>query len=108
MLSGHKVDPFWFGPHQHLIQSVELTLFGVVGQITGMNNEVRLTLQGVDLADACLKRSCGVWIGRFVEADVAVADLNEMKFAHGYFSVLAKRPRVQDAATNCPNDACTS
>jgi hypothetical protein len=90
VLARDIVDLLRFGACQDLIHRVELSRLGVVRQIAGVNNEVRLILECIDLVDGRLKRSCDILIGRLIEADVAVADLNEMEFVHGSFSVLTE------------------
>src|SRR5579862_1152422 len=57
---------------QHLIQSVEFRRVCPVRQIAGVEQELRLTLQGADLVDGGLQRYGYIGVGRFVEADMAV------------------------------------
>ena len=56
---------------------VELGRLGEMRDVAGMNDEGRLHRQRVDLVDRFLERADGIRIGGLVEADMAVADLQE-------------------------------
>ena len=62
---------------EDLVQGVEFGGFGKVGEVARVENQVRLMDGGVDLVDGHLQGTVDVSIRRLVEADVAVADLNE-------------------------------
>src|SRR5439155_14713539 len=56
---------------------VELRDFREVRDIAGMDHERRPDRQRLDLADRLFERAIDVRIGRLIEADMAVADLQE-------------------------------
>ena len=62
---------------EDLVQRVKFGGLGKVGEVAGVENQVRLLDGGVDLVDGHLQGTVDVSIRRLVEADVAVADLNE-------------------------------
>jgi hypothetical protein len=62
---------------EDLVEGVEFGGLGKVGEVAGVENQVRLADGGVDLVDGHLQGTVDVGVGRLVEADVAVADLNE-------------------------------
>src|ERR1700730_15770749 len=77
-----------------------------MGHVAGMDDESGLDRQVLDFVDRLFERANGVWIGRLVEADMTVADLQESKptrlrsfwprvYPHG-----TRRP-----AANWPKDA---
>ena len=105
VLAGHVVDLSGFGAAQHLVQDVELPGLGIVAQIAGVDDEIGLVRESIDFIDGGLKRSRDVRIGRFAEADVAVADLHEVKFSPGAFRVAAEGLGTEDAAADGPQDA---
>ena len=56
---------------------VEFGRLGEMRDVAGMNDERWLHRQGLDFVDRFLERAEGVGIGRLVETDMAVADLQE-------------------------------
>src|SRR6476469_9875741 len=62
-----------------LVQCVKFGGFGKVREVTCVENKIRLLDGRVDLVDSQLQGAVDVSIRRLVEADVAVADLNERK-----------------------------
>src|SRR5580658_3177354 len=60
-----------------LVESVEFGGLGKVGQVAGVENQVRLTDSRVDLVHGHLQGTVDVAVSRLVEADLTVADLNE-------------------------------
>src|SRR6202040_3620242 len=56
---------------------VELGRLGEMRDIAGMNDECWLRRERADLLDGFLERADGIRIGGLVEADMAVADLQE-------------------------------
>jgi hypothetical protein len=74
-------------------------------KIPGVNNKIRRTLQSIDLVHGCAESAYNVWIRGLVEADVAVADLNEVEFSLGVCRVLAESLRTQNTPTDSPEDA---
>jgi hypothetical protein len=64
-------------PFEDLIQGVEFGSLGLVGEVAGVENQLRLVDRRVDLADSDLQGAVYVGNSRPIEADVAVADLDE-------------------------------
>ena len=62
---------------ENLVQGVEFGGLGKVGEVAGVENQFRLLDGRVDLIDCHLQRAVDISVSRLVEADVAVADLNE-------------------------------
>ena len=56
---------------------VEFGRLGEMGDIAGVNDEGWLDRKRLDLVDRFLERADGVGVGRLVEPDMAVADLQE-------------------------------
>jgi hypothetical protein len=78
-------------------------------KIAGVDDEVRFVGHGVDLVDCDLERSRNVWIGRLVEADVAVADLHKGEvraFADIFAGVFGEYARCGNATAHRPDQAC--
>jgi len=67
------------GLTDQLVGIVEFVGLGEMGDIARMDHEgrARLHCQFLDLADGFAQRAERVRVGRFVEADMAVADLQE-------------------------------
>ena len=78
-----------------------------MGEVTGVNDEFGLLFKLIDSVDGCLERSVDIGIGRLIEADVAVADLNEGEVAARSFFVLSqtKYGRSWDSCSHRPNQA---
>ena len=77
-----------------------------MADVAGMDHERRLLRQGIDLGDRLFQRAERVGIGGFVEADMAVADLQEGKATALRGLGLAHDPeRVRHAAGNGPQHA---
>jgi hypothetical protein len=70
---------------------VELGGLRQMGDVAGVDHEGRLHRHRLDLVDRLLERAERVRIGRLVEADMAVADLQE-----GQAGGLASRLRLAD------------
>ena len=100
------------------VMHIELGLrddaFGIVefgdlrqmGDVAGVNHEGRLLRHRDDLVDAFFKRAECVGIGRLVEADVAVADLQEGQAGRlGRRRGTDKSQRMGHAAGNGPKYA---
>ena len=62
---------------QHLLGVVELVIARELRDVAGVDDEVRLLRQRLDLGDSLPKSRAGIGIGRLVEADMAVAQLDE-------------------------------
>ena len=77
-----------------------------VADVAGMDHESGFLRQRDDLAHGLLKRAERVGIGRLVEADMAVADLQECQ-ALGFLRLRLAHDaqRVRDAAGNGPKHA---
>jgi len=86
---------------------VEFGRLGEMGDITRMNDEGWLH-RGLDLIDRFLERAEGVGVGRLIEPDMAVADLQEGQSTRFGSRRLADNPhRMRHAACDCPQDAST-
>src|SRR5574338_1689985 len=57
-----------------LARIVELVWLGEVSNVAGMDHEGGLGRHRFDLANGLAQRAERIWIGRLVEADMAVAD----------------------------------
>ena len=66
-----------------------------MGNVAGMHDELRLHRHGVDRVDRCFERPGDVWVSGLMEADVAVADLYELRSRCG----IRKRATGKDAGT---------
>src|SRR5215469_6213401 len=77
-----------------------------MGDVACVDHECRFLRQGVDLGDRLLERAQRVRIGRLVEADMAIADLQEGKTAAlGRLRFTHYSERVRHAAGNAPQHA---
>ena len=65
------------GLTDQLVGIVEFVGLGEMGDIAGMDHEGRVRLEFLDLADGLAKRAERIRIGRFIEADMAVADMRK-------------------------------
>src|SRR5262249_12878746 len=89
---------------ENLVQGVELGGLGKVREVAGVENQVRLLDGSVDLVDGDLQRTINVSVGRLVEADVAVADLNKSEVGgFGLAFLRAEQPRTGYAAGERPD-----
>jgi hypothetical protein len=105
MLTRYVVNLLRFCGFEHLIHVVELIRFGIMTQIAGVNNKIRRSLQSIDFVHGCTESADNVRIRGLVKADVAVADLNEMKLSSDVFGVLAESLGTQNATADSPKDA---
>src|SRR6266567_7101442 len=98
MLTRH-IEHLPLAPDQNLIESVELGRFRAVGQVPGMNEEIRSDLISTDFVQGGLQRCSDISIGRLIEADMAVADLHkaEVRRAISVF-MAAKRMRNRNTS----------
>ena len=76
VLAGNVVD-VEAGAADHLVGIVELLGLRQMRDVAGVDHEGRLRRELADLADRFLQGAEGVGVGRLVEADMAVADLQE-------------------------------
>ena len=83
MLARHVKHLARFASLQNLVQRVELLRLGEVSQVTGMQHEGRGVGERIDLGDCLAQCGSHVLICLFVEADMAVADLNEAEIRAG-------------------------
>ena len=77
VFTGHGEHVRRVQPGQHLLDLIELIGRGQVGEVAGVDHEVRCVAEAVDLVDGVAERVGHVGVRRAVEADVAVADLGE-------------------------------
>ena len=84
MFSRHvmHVEP---GGADQLIRVVELVRLGEMGDVAGVNHEGGLVRQSADLADGLGQSGVRIGIGRLVEADVAVGNLDKGEARRGRF-----------------------
>ena len=74
--------------------------------IAGMNDELRRMRKRVDFVYGGLQRGGDIRIRGLVESDMAIADLDEVKFALGSGGrSLAESPRAEDAAADGPENS---
>ena len=77
-----------------------------MADVARVDDEVGRLGKGIDLVDGGLKRRGNIRVGRFVESHVAVADLDESKFAFGAGGcILAERARTENSSGNGPDYA---
>ena len=76
MLARHVMH-IELGLRDDAVGIVEFDRLGQMGDIAGVNHEGRLDRHGLDLGDALFEGAQRVGVGRLVEADMAVADLQE-------------------------------
>src|SRR5206468_9575809 len=62
---------------QHLLGIVELIVARQLRHVAGVNDEIGLRRQRLHLGDRLAESGASIGIGRLVEADVAVAQLDE-------------------------------
>jgi len=62
---------------EHLLGGIELSWLGGVRDVTGVQQQIGLAGQRVDLVDGQLECAGHILIGRLAEADVAVTDLDK-------------------------------
>src|SRR5579862_825535 len=75
-----------------------------------MNNEIWRICQCIDFINCSLECAGDIWIGRFVESDVAVTDLHEAEvrsFACAFAVGFREYMRSCHAPTHCPDQAGT-
>ena len=83
VFAGHGEDVRGVQPGQHLLDLVELVGCGQMGQVAGVDHEVRGVPEAVDLVDRLGEGAGNVRVGGALEADVAVADLGEAQGRSG-------------------------
>ena len=76
MLAGYHIDLLLQRLHC-LIGVVELLILGQMGNVAGVDDEGRRRRHRVDLGDRLLKGAERIGIGRLVEADMTIADLQK-------------------------------
>ena len=81
VLAGDEEDLLRLRGLQHLVERVVFAGFGRVAEIAGVNDEVGLLRERVDLGDGGFESGGDIGVGGLVEAHVGVADLDEMEFA---------------------------
>ena len=77
VLAGHVERAADLGPADDLIAGVELLGFGEMRDVAGVQEQGGALGQGVYFSDGSFERGGDVLIRRLVEADVAVAELDE-------------------------------
>ena len=79
VLTGDGVDLRRLECPQELLDGVELVGLGEMGEVTRVRHEGRALWQGVDLGDGVGEGPGDIGVRRPLEADVAVADLDEVE-----------------------------
>src|ERR1700690_3477737 len=82
VLAGNIEDLF-LGTCEYCLRAVEFSRLCGMTDVTGVDDELGRMRKSVDLIDRSLKRTGDIGIGRLVETDVAVADLDEVQIALG-------------------------
>ena len=107
-----KIVLAWYVMHTELclrddfVGVVKFRRFRQMRDVTGMDQEGWLCRQSANLADRLFERAGCVRIGWLIEADMAVADLEEGKASRVLRERLAdETKRFRNAATNRPKDA---
>ena len=98
VLAGNVEDLAGFGALDDLLGGVELGRLGRVGDVAGVEQQVVFAGQRVDLVDGQLQCAGDVLICRLVEADVAVADLDEAELRCAFWPRLLSASRGKDLA----------
>src|SRR6266700_6554923 len=85
VFTGNMLDYRYIHPFRNVLElfhalRMNVLVLGIVSQITGKQDEVRTSRQGVDHLDSALERASAEWIGRSVEADMCVAELDKGKW----------------------------
>ncbi len=83
---------------------VELVRPGEMGDVAGVNHEGGLVRQSADLVDGLGQSGVRIGIGRLVEADVAVRNLDEGESRRGRFR-RADEPGGGNAGIQRPDEA---
>src|SRR5215470_5407467 len=77
MLAGHVENLFLFQAAEYLLHFIEFSGLGKMRQVAGVDDEVGLMVECVDLIYGGLKSGGDIRIRCPLESDMAVADLNE-------------------------------
>ena len=107
VLARHVMD-VEFGLTDHLLGIVEFRRARKMGDVAGVDHEARSRRQRADLVDRLLQRAEGVRIGRLVEANMTVADLQEGEGGGARlrgFCIAEQIERFRHAARNSPEHA---
>src|SRR5579863_4878260 len=93
MLARHIVN-IESGAGNDFLGIVELRGLRQMRDVAGMDHEGRLFRRGADLADRFRQSLGRIWVGRLIEAEVAVGDLSE---AEGLGRLRMRRLRTEKA-----------
>ena len=88
MLTGHIEDLAGLHAFQDLVQGVEFPGFRKLTEVAGVKHECGRHWQGIDFCNRFLQGGGYIWVGRLIEADMAVADLQEAQFALQRFDIV--------------------
>src|SRR5262252_7875447 len=82
MLAGNTLDQRHVDSFRDFLKllhalNVNLAVLRVVRQVAGEKHEIRPLWQGVDHVDSPFEGSCSERVGRAVEANMGIAELNE-------------------------------
>src|SRR5579871_121842 len=103
VLARHVEDFFLPKTFEDLVKRIEFGGLGKVGEIARMQDQFRLVVGGVDPVNSHLQSGIDVGIRRPVEADMAVADLDELKIALGGLHIRRQQLRGRHSPRNRPN-----
>ena len=79
VLAGDEEDLFRFAVLEHLLEIVELLRLRELREIAGVEDEIGCLRERVNAGDCFAEGRGDIRVGRFVEADMAVADLHEIE-----------------------------
>src|SRR5579872_6028953 len=103
VLAGYAEQLLLRGALQDLVHRVKFGCLRQMTEVAGMDDELGLDRKSVDLVDGRLERAVDIGIRRFVESDMAVADLNEGQFTFGISQLLPESLRRGNPAGKAPN-----
>src|SRR5208283_1255129 len=70
VLSGNIKNLLWPGTLEHLGNGVELARFRKMAEVAGVNDQIGLNRQGVDLVNGGLQGCRNIVVGGLIEADM--------------------------------------
>src|SRR6185437_13633615 len=95
VLARHIENLLRLGALEHLVHGVELGGLGLMAQVAGVDDEIRLLRQSIDAVHGSLQGRHDIGVGRLVETHVAVADLDEVQSRSTSLAVLAAFEEVR-------------
>jgi hypothetical protein len=83
VIAGHEKDVFCVRFLQHAVHGVEFGRLGEMREVAGGDEEFGFQQRGVDFVDSYLERAVTSTLSRLVEANVTVADLDDVEIGIG-------------------------